>query len=135
MSGRLPRDLERTPLPVVEEPVVQVAPTRAPLTPGEWVRRNLFSNGFNGVLTIASAALVLFLGVTFFAFTIGGGGGGGSAGPCDTGVRTSSGVWGGQVRTTAADLESFKESANRKDVSGDGARHARRPGQPQHCFC
>jgi len=34
--------------------------------------------------------------------------------------------------TTAADLESFKESANRKDVSGDGARHARRPGQPQH---
>jgi cell wall-associated NlpC family hydrolase len=43
--------------------------------------------------------------VTFFAFTIGGGGGGGSAGPCDTGVRTSSGVWGGQVRTTAADLD------------------------------
>jgi len=52
-----------------------------------------------------AAALVLFLGVTFFAFTIGGGGGGGSAGPCDTGVRSSSGVWGGQVRTTAADLD------------------------------
>jgi peptidoglycan DL-endopeptidase CwlO len=52
-----------------------------------------------------AAALVLFLGVTFFAFTIGGGGGGGSSGPCDTGVRTSSGVWGGQVRTTAADLD------------------------------
>ena len=34
--------------------------------------------------------------------------------------------------TTAADLDSFKESANRKDVSGDGARHARRSGQPQH---
>jgi peptidoglycan DL-endopeptidase CwlO len=52
-----------------------------------------------------AAALLLFLGVTFFAFTIGGGGGGGSAGPCDTGVRSSSGVWGGQVRTTAADLD------------------------------
>ena len=52
-----------------------------------------------------AAALVLFLGVTFFAFTIGGGGGGGSSGPCDTGVRSSSGVWGGQVRTTAADLD------------------------------
>lgn len=52
-----------------------------------------------------AAALVLFLGVTFFAFTIGGGGGGGSAGPCDTGVRSSSGAWGGQVRTTAADLD------------------------------
>jgi cell wall-associated NlpC family hydrolase len=52
-----------------------------------------------------AAALVLFLGLTFFAFTIGGGGGGGSAGPCDTGVRSSSGVWGGQVRTTAADLD------------------------------
>jgi general L-amino acid transport system permease protein len=68
VSGRLPRDLERTPLPVVEEPVVQVAPTRAPLTPGEWVRRNLFSNGFNGVLTIASAALVLFLSFQFVRF-------------------------------------------------------------------
>jgi hypothetical protein len=34
--------------------------------------------------------------------------------------------------TSAADLDSFKESANRQDVSGDGARHARRPGRPQH---
>jgi general L-amino acid transport system permease protein len=68
VSGRLPGDLERTPLPVVEEPVVQVAPTRPPLTPGEWVRRNLFSNGFNGILTIASAALVLFLSFQFVRF-------------------------------------------------------------------
>jgi general L-amino acid transport system permease protein len=68
VSGRLPGDLERTPLPVVEEPVVRVAPTRPPLTPGEWVRRNLFSNGFNGVLTIASAALVLFLSFQFVRF-------------------------------------------------------------------
>jgi hypothetical protein len=33
---------------------------------------------------------------------------------------------------TQADLDSFKESANREDVSGSEARHARRPGQPQH---
>ena len=68
MSGRLPGDLERTPLPVVDEPVVQVAPTRPPLTPGEWVRRNLFSSGFNGVLTVASAALVLFLSFQLVRF-------------------------------------------------------------------
>jgi hypothetical protein len=29
-------------------------------------------------------------------------------------------------------MDSFKESANRPDVRGDDARHARRPGQPQH---
>ena len=34
--------------------------------------------------------------------------------------------------TNAADLDSFKESANQPDVSGDEARHARRLGQPQH---
>jgi hypothetical protein len=34
--------------------------------------------------------------------------------------------------TNAADLESFKESANHPDVSGDEARHARRPNRPQH---
>jgi len=68
MSGRLPGDLERTPLPVVDEPVVQVAPTRPPLTSGEWVRRNLFSSGFNGVLTVASGALVLFFGFQLVRF-------------------------------------------------------------------
>jgi general L-amino acid transport system permease protein len=66
--GALPRDLERTPIPGGEEPVVQVAPTRPPLTPGEWIRRNLFSSGFNGVLTIAAAALVLFLSFQFVRF-------------------------------------------------------------------
>ena len=33
---------------------------------------------------------------------------------------------------TADDLNSFKESSNHPDVSGEGARHARRPGTPQH---
>jgi general L-amino acid transport system permease protein len=45
-----------------------VAPVRAPLTPGEWVRRNLFSTWFNGVLTIVSAALVSVLAVRFVRF-------------------------------------------------------------------
>jgi general L-amino acid transport system permease protein len=66
--GALPRDLERTPIPWSEEPVVRVAPTRPPLTPGEWIRRNLFSSGFNGVLTIAAATLVLFLSFQFVRF-------------------------------------------------------------------
>jgi general L-amino acid transport system permease protein len=66
--GALPGDLERTPIPVADEPVVQVAPLRPPLTPGEWVRRNLFSSWFNGVLTVASGALVLFLGFRLVRF-------------------------------------------------------------------
>ena len=67
-SGSLPGDLERTPIPATEEPVVQVAPTRPPLTPGEWVRRNLFSSWFNGVLTIVSGTLVLFFGFRLLRF-------------------------------------------------------------------
>jgi general L-amino acid transport system permease protein len=68
MSGAFPGDLERTFIPAAEEPVVQVAPTRPPLTPGEWIRRNLFSSWFNGVLTIVSGALVLFLGFRLLRF-------------------------------------------------------------------
>jgi general L-amino acid transport system permease protein len=48
--------------------VVQVAPVRPPLTPGEWVRRNLFSTWFNGALTIVSAVLVSVLVVRFVRF-------------------------------------------------------------------
>jgi general L-amino acid transport system permease protein len=66
--GALPGDLERTPIPVADEPVVQFAPARPPLTPGEWVRRNLFSSWFNGVLTVVSGALVLFLGFRLVRF-------------------------------------------------------------------
>ena len=67
-GGFLPGDLERTPIPATDEPVVQVAPVRPPLTPGEWVRRNLFSSWFNGVLTIVSAILVLLLGLRIVRF-------------------------------------------------------------------
>jgi general L-amino acid transport system permease protein len=47
-----------------------VAPVRAALTPGEWVRRNLFSTWFNGVLTIVSAALVSVLAVRLVRFVL-----------------------------------------------------------------
>jgi general L-amino acid transport system permease protein len=67
-SGAFPGDLERTFIPAAEGPVVQVAPPRPPLTPGEWVRRNLFSSWFNGVLTIVSGALVLFFGFRLLRF-------------------------------------------------------------------
>ena len=40
------------------------------------------------------AVLVLFLGLSFAAFTVGGGGGSPSSGPCDTGVRASAGCAG-----------------------------------------
>jgi peptidoglycan DL-endopeptidase CwlO len=53
------------------------------------------------------AVLVLFIGLSFAAFTVGGGGGSPSSGPCDTGVRSSSGVLaGGRSGTRAAELSS-----------------------------
>jgi general L-amino acid transport system permease protein len=67
-GGALPGDLERTPIPVADEPVVEIAPLRRPLTPGEWVRRNLFSSWFNAVLTVVSAALIAFLGFRLVRF-------------------------------------------------------------------
>jgi general L-amino acid transport system permease protein len=67
-SGRLPGDLERAVITAGEEPVVEFAPARPPLTPGEWARRNLFSSWFNGVLTIVSGTLVLFLGFRILRF-------------------------------------------------------------------
>ena len=67
-GGALPGDLERTPIPVADEPVVEIAPLRRPLTPGEWVRRNLFSSWFNGVLTVVSATLIAFLAFQLVRF-------------------------------------------------------------------
>jgi general L-amino acid transport system permease protein len=45
----------------VEEPVVAVAPLAEPLTPGEWIRRNLFSSWWNGVLTVVTVSLLAYL--------------------------------------------------------------------------
>jgi general L-amino acid transport system permease protein len=63
LPGALPEDLERIRLAEEEGAGVEAAPRAAPLTPGEWVRRNLFSNWWNTVLTVVTAAVVLF--VTF----------------------------------------------------------------------
>ena len=67
-GGTLPGDLERTQIPFADQPVVEVAPVRPPLTPGEWVRRNLFSSWFNAVLTVVSATLIAFLGFRLVRF-------------------------------------------------------------------
>jgi general L-amino acid transport system permease protein len=45
-----------------------VAPVRPPLTAREWVRRNLFSSWFNGLLTLVSAFVVLFVGFRLLRF-------------------------------------------------------------------
>ena len=68
VRGTVPEDLDRGVLTAPEEPVVQVAPTRAPLTPGEWVRRNLFSNLWNSVLTVATGAFVLYVAFRLLRF-------------------------------------------------------------------
>jgi general L-amino acid transport system permease protein len=68
--GALPKDLERATLPSSEGPVVESAPAAAPLTPGEWVRRNLFSSWFNGALTIVSGGVVLFFGYHLLRFVL-----------------------------------------------------------------
>jgi general L-amino acid transport system permease protein len=57
----LPSELERA-LIVEEERAVEVAPFKRPTTPGEWVRQNLFSSVFNGVLTVLSAAVIAYFG-------------------------------------------------------------------------
>jgi general L-amino acid transport system permease protein len=51
-----------------EEPVVTVAPVAEPVTPGEWVRRNLFSSWLNGLLTVVSAALLAYLAFRLVRF-------------------------------------------------------------------
>jgi general L-amino acid transport system permease protein len=68
VSGTLPDDFERAVVVAGEEPVVQVAPARPPLTPGEWVRRNLFSSWFNGALTIVTGVIVLSFGLRLVRF-------------------------------------------------------------------
>ncbi|MGH2663139.1 MAG: amino acid ABC transporter permease [Actinomycetota bacterium] len=68
IRGAVPEDLERGRVAVGEEPVVEVAPERTPATPGEWIRRNLFSSWFNGVLTVLSAGFVVYVGFRLLRF-------------------------------------------------------------------
>lgn len=59
---KIPTDLDRAPLTIEEERAVEVAPSREPATPGEWIRQNLFSSIFNSVLTILSALFIGYFG-------------------------------------------------------------------------
>jgi general L-amino acid transport system permease protein len=59
----LPEDLERAPLVVEEERPLEVVPAREPTTPGEWIRRNLFSNPVSGMVTVVAGIFLLYLGV------------------------------------------------------------------------
>ncbi|MGH2724670.1 MAG: amino acid ABC transporter permease [Actinomycetota bacterium] len=64
-TGVLPEDLERSAILVEERPAVELAPAKEPLGPAEWVRQNLFSSWFNGVVTV-----VVGLGAGWLAFQI-----------------------------------------------------------------
>ena len=68
VRGAVPEDVERDQVAVAEEPIVQVAPARPPLTPGEWIRRNLFATWFNGVLTVITATGILYFGFRILRF-------------------------------------------------------------------
>lgn len=60
---RGPEDI--TPLAVQEGPVVEVAPHKEPETPLEWIRENLFSSWFSGILTVLATAFILYFGYAF----------------------------------------------------------------------
>lgn len=62
MMDRVPTELERVAAVLAEEPVVEVAPRREPVAPSEWIRQNLFSGWFSGILTIFVGAVVGYLG-------------------------------------------------------------------------
>ena len=61
----LPADVDRTPIAVADEPVVEVAPERPPATTLEWVQRNLFSSWFSSALTV-----LVGVGVGYFAYRV-----------------------------------------------------------------
>jgi general L-amino acid transport system permease protein len=51
-----------------DAPAVEIAPEAEPQSLGEWIRRNLFSSTFNSVLTVISAAVVVWVAVQIFRF-------------------------------------------------------------------
>jgi general L-amino acid transport system permease protein len=64
----VPRDLERAPMVGADERVVEVAPVAAPATTREWLRQNLFSSWPNGLLTIVTSAILLYLAFRLLRF-------------------------------------------------------------------
>jgi general L-amino acid transport system permease protein len=71
-SSKLPTDLERATMTIEEERPVETAPIKAPATPGEWIRQNLFSSTFNTILTVISAIVVLYFGFQIVRWIFGG---------------------------------------------------------------
>ena len=57
----VPRDLERASIVGADDRAVEVAPVAAPATPREWLRQNLFSSWANGLLTVVTSAVLLYL--------------------------------------------------------------------------
>lgn len=51
-----------------DAPAVEIAPEAQPQSPGEWIHRNLFSSTFNSVLTVISAAVVVWVLIQLFQF-------------------------------------------------------------------
>jgi general L-amino acid transport system permease protein len=59
----IPEDLERAPLVVPEdERPLEIAPAAVPTTPGEWLRKNLFSSRISSVVTVVAGAILVYLG-------------------------------------------------------------------------
>lgn len=50
---------------------VEIAPEPEPQTPGEWIRRNLFSSPWNGILTVLTAAVAVWVAVKTIGFVFG----------------------------------------------------------------
>ena len=57
----------------VDGRIVESAPVKEPQTPGEWIKVNLFSGPVNSILSIASAAFLLFLLLQIIDFVFVGG--------------------------------------------------------------
>jgi general L-amino acid transport system permease protein len=62
--GGAPEDLDLDLVPE-NQVVVEVAPSKEPTTPGEWIQRNLFPTPLSSVLTIAVGVLVGYFGFRF----------------------------------------------------------------------
>jgi general L-amino acid transport system permease protein len=58
-------------LGVTDEPVAQVAPEADAATPAEWIRKNLFRGPGNSIITIVTAAFVVWLGIKVIGFVFG----------------------------------------------------------------
>jgi general L-amino acid transport system permease protein len=61
-SRTFPEDLERAAITLEDERPVELAPRKEPATPAEWIRANLLSTWFNGIVTVASVTAIAYVG-------------------------------------------------------------------------